>query len=184
MATIKELQALYLKHQVAEAANAAKAAEELELKMRQQAEDVADLLIQAVTFTPFVKFPSEVFSAVFKATLEVFEHQGVQVSKDHINNNLRDLMVLLEAIDPRMDLGIQTAARAKLTAPAKPKEIGVTRFQDRKDKKKAAKKERQPWNENPIAKAMAKAKADAEAKAKANPNGLPEGAEDLTEEVA
>lgn len=184
MASIKELQVLFQVHQQAEAANVAKAAEAAKARLAQQALDVSDLIIQAVAFTPFVKFPEDIFKALFKASLEVFESQEIKVNKDRLNNNVRDLTTWLEAIDPRMDESIQKMAIAKLTepAPAKPKEVGVPRYPERKkqDKKKAP---RQAWDENTVGAAMAKAKAKAEAEAKDNPNGLPEGAVDLTAAV-
>jgi hypothetical protein len=185
MATIKELAKLFEAHQKAESVLAAKVAEDLKLKMHQQAEDVADLIIQAVTFTPFVKFPEDMFRALFKASLEVFEYNGVVAVKDRINNNLRDLMALLEAIDPRMDPEMRASAVARLTAPVK-KEVGVPRYADRPRKADKKKSERKPEQEgNATARAYAKALAEKAAKdaaAKAN-GGLPEGAVDLTATV-
>jgi hypothetical protein len=186
MASIKELHAAFLIYQAEEMKAAAAAAAARAANIDQEATELADLLIDAVAVGDrFVKFPGDMFSAIFKTSLGIFEFKGLKVSKDRINNNLSSLTTLLEALDPRMDAAVQAAAIAKLVASEAKKEVGVPRFQERprKDKKKAAKKERQAWDENSVAAAMARARAKAEAEAKANPAGLPAGAEDLTATV-
>lgn len=184
MATIKELHAAFLVYQAEEMKAAAAAAAARAANIDREATELADLLIDAVAVGDrFVKFPGDMFSAIFKASLGIFEFKGLKVSKDRINNNLSSLTTLLEALDPRMDAAVQAAAIAKLVASEAKKEVGMPRYQDRPRKDKKPAKERQAWDENTVAAAMAKAKAEAAAKDKANPAGLPEGAVDLTATV-
>lgn len=184
MASIKELHAAFLVYQAEEMKAAAAAAAARAANIDQEATELADLLIDAVAVGDrFVKFPGDMFSAVFKTALGIFEFKGLKVSKDRINNNLSSLTTLLEALDPRMDAAVQAAAIAKLTA-APAKVVDVPRFQERGRGKK---QDRKPAHEggNAVAKAMAKAMADKaaeDAAAKAN-GGLPAGAEDLTATV-
>jgi len=183
MASIKELHEAFLVYQAEEMKAAAAAAAARAANIDQEATELADLLIDAVAVGDrFVKFPGDMFSAIFKTALGIFEFKGLKVSKDRINNNLSSLTTLLEALDPRMDAAVQAAAIAKLASPAKV--VDVPRFQERGRGKK---QDRKPAHEggNAVAKAMAKAMADKAAKdaaAKAN-GGLLAGAEDLTATV-